>query len=93
MKWLQCTSLLLGLAKVVHCDFLIPPNVGIDNLWRDNPQYRVGEAINLTWTTTEPTVDVILEMQLPNKPNTPGESWKVIYLQSKFYFPLRCIFY
>lgn len=85
MNRLLCISLFFFLAQPGLCDFLVPPNVGPESLWRDNPQYRVGEAINLTWTSSQPTVDLILEMQLPNKPNTPGTDWKVIYLQSKFF--------
>ncbi|KAM5433650.1 hypothetical protein McanMca71_003335 [Microsporum canis] len=61
--------------------FLIPPNVGVENNFRDNPQYRIGEAINITWATDISVVDLILEIQLPNEADVPGESWDYVTLQ------------
>ena len=73
----------LSICRAGDTTFLIPPNVGVENKWGDNPQYRVGEAINITWVSDREEVDLILEIQFPNEPDTPGENWDWIMLQSK----------
>lgn len=79
---LSIAACLWRFCRAASATFLIPPNVGVENLWRDNPEYQIGEAINITWTSKEEVLDLILEIQFPNEPDAPGESWKWVTLQS-----------
>ncbi|KAG8207453.1 hypothetical protein GTR04_5170 [Trichophyton interdigitale] len=64
--------------------FLIPPGFGVEGNFRDNPQYRIGEIINVTWVTDDLAVDLLLGIRLPNEPGVPGKSLEYITIQRLF---------
>lgn len=73
---------LLSTSYAAETKFLSPPNQRVEDNFRDNPQYRIGEAINVTWSITEEAVDLLLEIQFPDEADTPGQSWNYITVQS-----------
>jgi hypothetical protein len=89
MLAILCLAACLARCNAGDTTFLIPPNVGVENQWGDNPQYRIGDAINVTWVSDREEVDLILEIQFPNEPDAPGKSWDWIMLQSKPFFDLE----
>ncbi|EFR05337.1 hypothetical protein MGYG_08348 [Nannizzia gypsea CBS 118893] len=75
------TALICAAADI---GFLVPPSAGINNNFRDNPQYQTGEIINITWAIDSLAVDLLLVIQLPNEADTPAEKYDDITLQRLF---------
>ena len=70
---------LVGVAA--ETSFQNPPDAGaLNGQWRDNPQYQVGETLNITWYSDTYPLSLYLCMGLPNEPDaaSPSVSWMLL---------------